>query len=122
MPMSEAIFRWLTFSLIKALSNSSTFIETFCTIKGNTMSRKFYSQDPKDKDQISQRLRDFFFLYYEDFEIDMDIVRKLEIPKATISRWLSGDVTGEFLDFLQKEYNLNIQWLFTGRGKPFRKM
>ena len=86
------------------------------------MSRKFYPQDPKDKEQISQRLRDFFFLYYEDFEIDMDIVRQLNIPKATISRWLSGDVTGQFLDFLQKEYNLNINWLFTGKGKPFRKV
>lgn len=85
------------------------------------MSRKFYTQSEKDKEGISKRLREFFFDYYEDFEIDADIVRLLDIPKGTISRWLKGDVTGEFLDFLQKEYNLNIQWLFTGKGKPFRK-
>lgn len=85
------------------------------------MSRKFYPENKEEKDLISQRLRQFFFDYWENFDIDADVVRELKTPKATISRWLKGEYTKEFLEVLQKEYNLNINWLITGKGKPFLK-
>jgi hypothetical protein len=85
------------------------------------MSRKFLPKTGKEKDMLSRRIRTFFFQYWEDFEIDADLVRELNVPKATLSRMLHGKPTEEFIMFLHKEYNLNIHWVYTGQGKPFKK-
>ncbi len=85
------------------------------------MSNKFDITN-EEKNLMGENLQKFFDLW-EDFKgkTDGEIGEILGVSKQTVGRYLKGEITFDLTHFLHKHYNLNVNWLFTGKGQPLCK-
>lgn len=85
----------------------------------------------KETDLIGNNLRTFLLLY-EQFAEGTGKNKKLKSlreigeilgwSKQMVGRWFRGEhLTFDLLYRLHIDYNLNINWLFTGKGDPLSK-
>ena len=123
--MDFAIFAWLMFLSAIALANFFLSIGINHNIKRNDMSSKFIDLE-KEYPGIGERLQ-LFLKKYDDFTNENGDLKSLDeigkiwggISKQTVMRYLRGEITFEFLFYLHKCLNLNVNWLLSAKGNPF---
>ncbi len=86
----------------------------------------------EEKKLIASNLQTFL-LFHEQFSLGEGKEKKLKsdreigeqllgVSKQTVGRWWKGEgITFDLLYHLHKEYHLNINWLFTGKGSMLSK-